>query len=180
MTRTDRTPPSPVFRADRLWPFEGGRAGFSRTMFLALAVLSILGGSSLAAGPPAVDKALDESTAEFDVPKREAILRRSAARPVGPRALSLGRCTFDADRGELSCDGEPVRITEAEVTLLRRLARSLHEPVDRLELARDTADATGRAVDVQVTRLRRKIEPDPSFPRYLRTVRGQGYRLVDA
>lgn len=58
MTRTDRTPPSPVFRADRLWPFEGGRAGFSRTMFLALAVLSILGGSSLAAGPPAVDKAL--------------------------------------------------------------------------------------------------------------------------
>ena len=45
----------------------------------------------------------------------------------------------------LACDGEVVRLTEAEVTLMRRLARSAHEPVDRLELARDTADATGRA-----------------------------------
>jgi two-component system, OmpR family, phosphate regulon response regulator OmpR len=109
----------------------------------------------------------------------EAILRRAAARPTGPRtALSLGRCAFEPDRGELTCDGETVRLTEAEVTLLRRLARAAHEPVDRLELARDTADATGRAVDVQVTRLRRKIEPDPKNPRYLQTVRGVGYRLA--
>lgn len=109
----------------------------------------------------------------------EAILRRSSARPVGAKtALALGRCAFDAERGELTCDGEVVRLTEAEVTLMRRLARSAHEPVDRLELARDTADATGRAVDVQVTRLRRKIEPDPKEPRYLQTVRGTGYMLV--
>ncbi|USQ96775.1 response regulator [Caulobacter sp. RL271] len=110
----------------------------------------------------------------------EAILRRSTARPVGTRtaALSLGRCTFEPERGELTCDGEVVRLTEAEVTLMRRLARSAHDPVDRLELARDTADATGRAVDVQVTRLRRKIEPDPKNPRYLQTVRGVGYRLA--
>ena len=108
----------------------------------------------------------------------EAILRRSAARPVGPKALALGKCSFESERGELTCDGEVVRLTEAEVTLLRRLARSAHEPVDRLELARDTADATGRAVDVQVTRLRRKIEPDPKNPRYLQTVRGVGYRLA--
>ncbi|UAL11211.1 response regulator [Caulobacter segnis] len=110
----------------------------------------------------------------------EAILRRSTARPVGTRttALALGRCTFEPERGELTCDGEVIRLTEAEVTLMRRLARSAHEPVDRLELARDTADATGRAVDVQVTRLRRKIEPDPKNPRYLQTVRGVGYRLA--
>ena len=108
----------------------------------------------------------------------EAILRRSAARPVGPKALVFGRCSFESDRGELTCDGEVIRLTEAEVTLLRRLARSAHEPVDRLELARDTTDATGRAVDVQVTRLRRKIEPDPKNPRYLQTVRGIGYRLA--
>lgn len=109
----------------------------------------------------------------------EAILRRSTARPTGPKnVLSLGVCTFEPERGELTCDGESVRLTEAEVTLLRRLARSTHEPVDRLELARDTADATGRAVDVQVTRLRRKIEPDPKNPRYLQTVRGVGYRLA--
>lgn len=109
----------------------------------------------------------------------EAILRRSTARPTGPKTvLSLGVCTFEPERGELTCDDEVVRLTEAEVTLLRRLARSAHEAVDRLELARDTADATGRAVDVQVTRLRRKIEPDPKNPRYLQTVRGVGYRLA--
>ena len=50
------------------------------------------------------------------------------------------------------------------------------EPVDRLELARDSVDPSGRAVDVQVTRLRRKIEDDPSTPKYLRTVRGVGYQ----
>ncbi|WP_426009742.1 response regulator [Caulobacter sp. DWR2-3-1b2] len=108
----------------------------------------------------------------------EAILRRSTPKPSGPRELSLGRCAFEPERGELTRDGEPIRLTEAEVTLLRRLARVAHEPVDRLELAADTVDATGRAVDVQVTRLRRKIEPDPKNPRYLQTVRGIGYRLT--
>ena len=108
----------------------------------------------------------------------EAILRRAQDRPVQAGPLSLGRCRFDPDRGELVCDGEPVRLTEAEVALLRQLARTPHEPVDRLELARDTVDPSGRAVDVQVTRLRRKIEDDPKAPRYLQTVRGIGYRLA--
>ncbi|MFT4251673.1 MAG: response regulator [Caulobacter sp.] len=108
----------------------------------------------------------------------ESILRRTAPKPVGPREIVMGDCAFAPDRGELTRAGAPVRLTEAEVALLRRLARALHEPVDRLELARDTADATGRAVDVQVTRLRRKIEPDPKNPRYLQTVRGVGYRLA--
>jgi two-component system phosphate regulon response regulator OmpR len=108
----------------------------------------------------------------------EAILRRGGAKPSGEGPLSLGRCLFDPDRGELTCDGELVRLTEAEVLLLRQLARTPHEPVDRLELARDTVDPSGRAVDVQVTRLRRKIEDDPKAPRYLQTVRGVGYRLA--
>jgi two-component system phosphate regulon response regulator OmpR len=107
-----------------------------------------------------------------------AILRRAQDRPQGGGALSLGRCAFDPDRGELTCEGQLIRITEAEVGLLRRLARTPHEPVERLELARDTVDPSGRAVDVQVTRLRRKIEEDPKAPRYLQTVRGVGYRLV--
>jgi two-component system phosphate regulon response regulator OmpR len=110
----------------------------------------------------------------------EAILRRSQERTPaasgGP--VSLGRCVFDPDRGELSCEGEPVRLTEAEVFLMRELARTPHEPVDRLVLARGAADPSGRAVDVQVTRLRRKIEDDPKTPRYLQTVRGVGYRLA--
>jgi two-component system phosphate regulon response regulator OmpR len=108
----------------------------------------------------------------------EAILRRAQARPLANGSMSLGRCSFDSQRGELICDGERMRLTEAEIGLLRRLARSPHEPVDRLELARETVDPSGRAVDVQVTRLRRKIEVDPKAPRYLQTVRGVGYMLA--
>ena len=108
----------------------------------------------------------------------EAILRRAGPRDIGPTSLSLGECAFDIERGELTRDGAPIRLTEAEVELMRRLAKSANAPVDRLELARDTADVTGRAVDVQVTRLRRKIETDPKNPRYLQTVRGVGYRLA--
>lgn len=108
----------------------------------------------------------------------EAILRRGADRPVQDGPLLLGRCKFDPERGELTCDDEQVRLTEAEVALLRQLARTPHEPVDRLELAHGTVDPSGRAVDVQVTRLRRKIEDDPKTPRYLQTVRGIGYRLA--
>jgi two-component system phosphate regulon response regulator OmpR len=108
----------------------------------------------------------------------EAILRRTGPREEPPSVLSLGACEFDAERGELTRGGDLIRLTEAEIELLRRLARAANTPVDRLELARGTADATGRAVDVQVTRLRRKIEDDPKNPRYLQTVRGVGYRLA--
>ena len=107
----------------------------------------------------------------------EAILRR-AGTPATSRKLSLGACTFDPDRGELVRGDEPLRLTEAEAQLLRRLAQSANAPVDRLELAPGDADAAGRAVDVQVTRLRRKIEIDPKNPRYLQTVRGVGYMLA--
>jgi two-component system phosphate regulon response regulator OmpR len=108
----------------------------------------------------------------------EAILRRAAAAPHAADRLAFGRSSFDPRRGELFQDEAPVRLTEAETRLLKRLAVNAHAAVDRLELARDTADPSGRAVDVQVTRLRRKIEPDPKQPRYLLTVRGVGYMLA--
>ena len=108
----------------------------------------------------------------------EAILRRAAARPQAVEKLSLGPCSFDPGRGELTREGALVKLTEAEAGLLRRLAETPYAAVDRLELARETADASGRAVDVQVTRLRRKIEDDPKTPRYLQTVRGIGYMLA--
>jgi len=107
----------------------------------------------------------------------EAILRRTLAMPQAA-SLSLGVCRFDVARGELSRDGEPLRLTEAEARLLKRLAANPHAPIDRLDLAQDAADPTGRAVDIQVTRLRRKIETDPKNPRYLQTVRGVGYMLA--
>lgn len=108
----------------------------------------------------------------------EAILRRAGPKPTGPRSVKLGSFDFDLERAELTCEGSPVRLTEAEAQLLRLLAVNAHAPVDRIDLARDTADAAGRAVDVQVTRLRRKIETDPRNPRYLQTVRGVGYMLA--
>jgi two-component system phosphate regulon response regulator OmpR len=108
----------------------------------------------------------------------EAILRRMGVRSPGRQPLALGLCQFDPERGELSREGAMVRLTEAEARLLRRLAANAHAAVDRLDLARETADPSGRAVDVQVTRLRRKIELDPKAPRYLQTVRGVGYMLA--
>jgi two-component system, OmpR family, phosphate regulon response regulator OmpR len=109
--------------------------------------------------------------------RAEAILRRTGPRTPAPRRIKLGDFDFDLERAELTCQGAPVRLTESEGQLLKLLAQNAHAPVDRLDLARDTADSTGRAVDVQVTRLRRKIETDPRNPRYLQTVRGVGYML---
>jgi two-component system phosphate regulon response regulator OmpR len=107
----------------------------------------------------------------------EAILRRAGARAATPR-LSLGVYAFDLERGQLMEGDTPIRLTEGETRLLKRLAQSAHMPIDRLELTDESDDGVGRAVDVQVTRLRRKIEPDPQQPRYLQTVRGIGYMLT--
>lgn len=108
----------------------------------------------------------------------DAILRRSGTKPIGPKEVRLGDATFNMERLELTRDGEPQRLTEAEAQLLKTLAQNAHAPVERVQLASDTADITGRAVDVQVTRLRRKLEKDPKNPRYLQTVRGVGYMLA--
>ena len=108
----------------------------------------------------------------------EAILRRTGGKPMSPREIKLGTAVFDMERLELTRDGAPLRLTEAEAQLLKTLALSAHAPVERISLSPDTADITGRAVDVQVTRLRRKLEADPKNPRYLQTVRGVGYMLA--
>jgi two-component system phosphate regulon response regulator OmpR len=107
----------------------------------------------------------------------EAILRRAGARAEVQR-LSLGAYAFDLSRSELLDGDTPVRLTEGEARLLTRLAQSANVPIDRLDLSDEAGEGMGRAVDVQVTRLRRKIEPDPQNPRYLRTVRGVGYMLA--
>lgn len=108
----------------------------------------------------------------------EAILRRVGPPPGVEKLIRLGACTFDMERLELMRDNKPVRLTEAEGYLLKALALSANAPVGRHVLASSEADAAGRAVDVQVTRLRRKIEVDPKAPRYLQTVRGVGYMLA--
>jgi two-component system phosphate regulon response regulator OmpR len=117
-----------------------------------------------------------------------AILRRvPQVRPEpGPRVLHLGSVRYDIDRGELWRGADLVRLTATEAQLMRVFAASPGQPVprDRLvgDVGQDDADETernsDRAVDVQITRLRRKIESDPRQPRYLQTVRGSGYMLA--
>ena len=92
--------------------------------------------------------------------------------------VRFGDAAFDVARSELSRDGVVVRLTSVEAALLSALAERSGAVLSRDDLAALTGTGgEGRGVDVQVTRLRRKIEPDPRFPRYLQTVRGRGYVL---
>jgi two-component system phosphate regulon response regulator OmpR len=106
------------------------------------------------------------------------ILRRGQG-PSGPRdEIRMGDFTFHVARGELKRKDETIKLTERERDLLRLFAQRPGTPIARHELAGD--DSTGsseRAIDVQINRLRRKIETDPANPVYLQTVRGKGYIL---
>ena len=113
-----------------------------------------------------------------------AILRRvpqvRAADPA-PKVLHLGAVRYDMDRGELWRGTDPVRLTATEAALMRLFAAMPGAAIRRERLVADLGRedaAQERAVDVQITRLRRKIEDDPKAPRYLQTVRGEGYMLA--
>jgi len=106
------------------------------------------------------------------------IMKRAPQVQAPGDELHLGDFVFRRDRGELLQGGQPVRLTDLEAGLLSALAARPGDVLTRDDLiARTGAAGGGRAVDVQVTRLRRKIEPDPRDPRYLQTVRGKGYVL---
>jgi two-component system phosphate regulon response regulator OmpR len=98
--------------------------------------------------------------------------------PERVEELRFGACRLDLKRGALYRGREPVHLTSAEAALLLALARKPGEALSREALSQE-AQCSGnlRTVDVQMTRLRRKIEIDPKFPRYLQTVRGTGYVL---
>jgi two-component system phosphate regulon response regulator OmpR len=108
-----------------------------------------------------------------------AMLRRSAPPPTDPTPLRLGPLEFDPERSELRDGSGVIRLTGGEAALLTALSRKPNEVLSREEIAAalDMDDAGERAIDVQVTRLRRKIEADPREPRFLHTVRGRGYVL---
>lgn len=109
-----------------------------------------------------------------------AILRRlSSADADEGQPVSFGAFYFDPERDELLEDGRHVHLTTAEAALLRALARQPGTPISRFALSvAGGAGSSERTIDVQVARLRRKIESDPKFPRYLQTVRGTGYVLM--
>ncbi len=108
-----------------------------------------------------------------------SILRR--APPVDTstaRELKFGPCRYDVALQRLTRDGATVHLTVAEADLLKTLALRAGEPVERTSLGAPLGHAGNpRTIDVQITRLRRKLEPDPRQPRYLQTVRGTGYLL---
>jgi two-component system, OmpR family, phosphate regulon response regulator OmpR len=107
-----------------------------------------------------------------------SILRRVPTRPTKPAEIRMGDVVFDPGREQMSHKGRPIHLTSVEAALLCVLSERPGVILSRDELIdRTGAAGGGRAVDVQVTRLRRKIEPNPRLPRYLQTVRGRGYVL---
>ncbi len=115
---------------------------------------------------------------------RELLLRvgtilrrtRSARGETASGALTFGDCEFNPQRGELRRDGQLVRLTTREVQLLRIFAAHPGQTISRLDLCEN--EAAERSIDVQINRLRRKVEDDPRNPLYLQTVRGEGYVLM--
>ena len=113
-----------------------------------------------------------------------AILRRVPAQDEAaplPKVMHLGQVHYDVDRGEMWQGEDRLRLTATESQLMRIFSSKPGVPLSRSnlveQLGRDGGQAQERAVDVQITRLRRKIEQDPKQPRYLQTVRGAGYML---
>jgi len=108
-----------------------------------------------------------------------ALLRRTRPPERAPLSqVRMGANIFDLKRGILLRDGKIVRLTESEAQLLKTLAAHAGHSFSRSDLCAKLDIALERSVDVQITRLRRKIEDDPKLPLYIQTVRGIGYVLV--
>jgi two-component system phosphate regulon response regulator OmpR len=108
-----------------------------------------------------------------------ALLRR--ATPVMKTAgkpVQMGAALYDPQTSRLTRGGKPVKLTSSEAQLLQLFAANAGHPFSRSDLCTRLGVALERSIDVQVTRLRRKIEEDPKLPLYLQTVRGVGYVLV--
>jgi two-component system, OmpR family, phosphate regulon response regulator OmpR len=108
----------------------------------------------------------------------QAILRRSQGLN-GTSSLSLGQVNYNLQLNRLERQGNPIPLTTVESNLLKIFARHRGKALTRDDLAAEyEGDLNPRTVDVQITRLRKKIEEDSKIPRYLQTVRGKGYILI--
>jgi two-component system phosphate regulon response regulator OmpR len=109
-----------------------------------------------------------------------AILRRSTSNdsPVDRDKIHLGNYIFDPQLGTMECGGQSIFLSSTEIILLKTLAQDPRQPFSREELAQRIGHRISeRSVDVQITRLRRKIADDSRQPRYIQTVRHIGYTL---
>lgn len=113
------------------------------------------------------------------VARLNAMLRRKPAQKKQSTSYQIGQWVFDSELGTLESGGSSVKLTEVESRLLKTLAQRSGEILSREALAKlcQFDDAGERTIDVQVTRLRRKIEEDTKNPKLLVTVRGKGYLL---
>ena len=114
-----------------------------------------------------------------------AILRRmpDVAPPQDtPKMLSLGATRYDVQKGELWEGDTQIRLTSTELELMRIFSKNIGQALSRMDLVtqmgRENGNSQDRTIDVQITRLRKKIETNPKEPRYLQTVRGSGYMLA--
>lgn len=104
------------------------------------------------------------------------ILRRARTGDTTREEITLGETSFNVTRGELRKGDEIIRLTTREIQLMRIFAAHPGQSLSRLDLCEN--EAAERSIDVQINRLRRKIEDDPRNPVYLQTVRGEGYMLL--
>ena len=99
-----------------------------------------------------------------------------------PKMLSLGATRYDVQKGELWEGDTQIRLTSTELELMRIFSKNIGQALSRMDLVtqmgREDGNSQDRAIDVQITRLRKKIETNPKEPRYLQTVRGSGYMLA--
>lgn len=107
----------------------------------------------------------------------QSLLKRARPQTEEPREVVFGGFVFNLQRGDLARDGVPVRLTTRERDMLRLLVKRAGQPLSRQDLAPPGQEDSARGVDVQINRLRQKIEDDPANPVFLQTVRGAGYAL---
>jgi two-component system, OmpR family, phosphate regulon response regulator OmpR len=107
----------------------------------------------------------------------KSLLRRAGPKIETLREVSFGDCLFNVSLGELLRNGGVVRLTSREKDILRALTAKSGVALSRAQLAQTGVEDSARSVDVQINRLRQKIEADPANPKYLQTVRGAGYAL---
>jgi two-component system, OmpR family, phosphate regulon response regulator OmpR len=106
-----------------------------------------------------------------------SLLRRAEPAKASVKAIRIGECVFELENGALQRNGKAIHLTGREKDILRALAASPGKAVSRLDLQTEGADEAARSIDVQMNRLRQKIEKDPANPVYLQTMRGLGYVL---
>ena len=106
----------------------------------------------------------------------KSILKRAATKPKNSK-IRFGCYIFDIDRKQLECDGKRIHLTTGELGLLLSLTSRLGQAVSRHALVEQIGAGSERAVDVQITRLRRKLEKNPAQPEFITTIRNKGYAL---